>query len=92
MDILIEFLLELVFEGVFELSRNKKINKWIRYPMIVIVTLSIIAIIGGLLTLGIIFILKNTLEEIIIGIFLIIVAILLIFSAIKTLKENIKNK
>ena len=35
MDLLFEFLGELIFEGSMELSKNKKVPKWIRYPLIV---------------------------------------------------------
>lgn len=34
MDELIEFILDLLLEGGIELSANKKVSKWIRYPII----------------------------------------------------------
>ena len=39
MDYIIEFLLELVFEGTFEISKSEKVPKYIRYPLIVLVLL-----------------------------------------------------
>lgn len=36
MEILIEILGEIVLEGIVELITNKKISKWIRYPVSVI--------------------------------------------------------
>lgn len=39
MDLLFEFLGELIFEGSIELSKNKKVPKWIRYPLIVFILL-----------------------------------------------------
>lgn len=37
LDELFEFILELVVEGSIEISKNKKINKWIRYPLIALI-------------------------------------------------------
>jgi len=39
MEFLIEELLNLIFEGSIEISSNKKVSKWIRYPLIVIIIL-----------------------------------------------------
>ena len=40
MDDLIEILLELILEGGFELSKCKKVPKWIRYILILIIDYS----------------------------------------------------
>lgn len=39
MEFLFEFLFELIFEGTFAISKNKKVSKIIRYPLIVIIIL-----------------------------------------------------
>jgi len=46
MECLFEFILELVFEGSIEVSKSNKIPKYIRYPLIVIISLFFIAVIG----------------------------------------------
>lgn len=46
MDDLIEFLLEIVLEGSIELSSNKKVPNWIRYPLIFIISLLFLAVLG----------------------------------------------
>ena len=53
MDVLFEFILELILEGTIELSSYKKISKWIRYPLIFIVSIFFLAIILLILLLGI---------------------------------------
>lgn len=44
MEILIELLMELVLEGGMELSKNKKVPKFIRYPLIGLISLLFIAV------------------------------------------------
>lgn len=53
MDVLFEIILELIFEGGIEISSNKKISKWIRYPLIFIIALFFMAIIFLLIFIGI---------------------------------------
>ena len=52
MDLLIEIILELILEGSIEISSNKKVPKWIRYPLIFIITALFLTIIIGILFLG----------------------------------------
>lgn len=46
MEIIVEFLLELILEGSEEVSANKRISRWIRYPLIVLIGLFYIAVIS----------------------------------------------
>lgn len=46
MEIIVEFLLELILEGSEEVSANKRISRWIRYPLIVLIRLFYIAVIS----------------------------------------------
>ncbi len=46
MEVVLEFLLELVLEGSEEISGNKKISRWIRYPLIALIALLYIAVIS----------------------------------------------
>lgn len=54
MDIVFEFLLELFFEGSLEIAKNKKVSKWIRYPLMAIITGAFILVIGLIFFVGII--------------------------------------
>ena len=46
MEIIVDFLLELILEGSEEVSANKRISRWIRYPLIVLIGLFYIAVIS----------------------------------------------
>ncbi len=54
MDILFEIVFDLVFEGCFELSSNRKVPKWIRYPLTVLISLFFIFVIAMLVGFGIV--------------------------------------
>lgn len=70
MELIIEFVIELLLEGSFELSKNLKTPKWLRYPLIFLVILFFIAVITIIFLVGYL-----VLEESpIIGILLIIIA------------------
>lgn len=38
MELLFEFLGEIFFEGIIEIIKNKKISKWIRYPLFLLIS------------------------------------------------------
>lgn len=69
MDLLIEFIIEVFAETFIEASdkivENKRISKWIRYPIIIITILFALLLIGGMLILGIILLSKNIIASII---------------------------
>ena len=88
MDWLFEFILELVLESGIEASKNKKISKFIRYPIIFIITFFYLSIIGLIIVVGI-SILKDTILG---GISLILIGLLIfIISFIKFKKLAIKH-
>ena len=88
MELLIEILLELIFEGTFELSSNKKVPKWVRYPLIAIIVLFCAIVIFGLLIIGI----RILNENIFIGIVLILISLILLIRAIKEFKNKYMDK
>lgn len=89
MDLLFEFLGELIFEGSIELSKNKKVPKWIRYPLIVFILL-LFLIVDFLFVFVSITILK---ENIIGGIlFSIFTIFFIVMSIIKFKKMYFKKK
>ena len=59
MDLLLEFIFDLVLENSMEIAKDKKLNKWIRYPVAFFLSLFIIAVIGTLLFVGIVFIIDE---------------------------------
>lgn len=69
MELVIEFLIEVFVETFIEASdeivKNKKISKWIRYPIIILTILLAVLLIGGSLTLGIFLLNKNIIASLI---------------------------
>lgn len=78
MDILFEIILELVFEGTLAASKSRRIPKFIRYPLIVIIALLFIAVIGIMFLTGILAIKENLLF----GIFLILLGVFMLVTSV----------
>lgn len=90
MEFIFEFILELVFEGSIEISKNNKIPKFIRYPLIALISLFFIAVIGIIFLVGILFLLLK--ENILLGIVFISIGLfMLIMSVIKFRKTYLRQ-
>lgn len=66
MEFLLELVIELLFEGTIEISSNKKVSKWIRYPLLVILILFFAVVIFGIIIVGLYTLKENTLGGILI--------------------------
>lgn len=78
MDFILELLSELIFEGVVEISKNRKVPKYIRYSLIILIILLCFMVIMGLIALGIFIASKNLMEGIMlssIGVLLLILSV-----------------
>ena len=53
MEILFEILFDLALEGSVEVSSNKRVSKWIHYPLIAVIVLFYAAVVGLLLWVGV---------------------------------------
>ena len=83
MEYVIEFILELLVDGTIEILPNKKVSKWIRYPLGILVGLFMFAVIIGILVFGLLILG----EWIIAGILMLALGIALLVCAIyKTVK------
>lgn len=89
MDELIEFILDLLLEGGIELSANKKVSKWIRYPIIAFLFLFFTIVIFGMIILGILMIEESILVSFI---FVACGIAMLIGSVIKFRKTYLEHK
>lgn len=79
MEYLFEFVLELILEGSIEVSKNRKIPKYIRYPLIAIIILFFLAVIGLIFLTGILVVKENIFVGIIfilLGLYLSIMSII----------------
>ena len=88
MDFLLELILELFMEGSIELASDKKVPKFIRYPLGILLISFLGFIIGCMLILGVA-ILK---ESVVAGVFIILVALFLLIMAIYRFKEIYRQK
>lgn len=88
MEYLIEFVLELILEGSIEVSKNKKLPKYIRYPLIIMIILFFIAVIVTIFVAGFILIVDNLYW----GLFILLIGLLLLLSAIIKFRKVYLNK
>ena len=84
MEYIFEFILELVIEGSIEVSKNNKIPKYIRYPLIVIIALFFIAVIGVIFLAGIL----SLKENVILGIFFIFIGLFMFIMSIVKFRKR----
>lgn len=89
MEFILEFIFDLVFESSMEIAKDKKIKKWIRYPLAFVLFLFIIAVIGTIFFVGIMFIFDEEINIKLAGILFIIFDIILIISAIEKIIQRI---
>lgn len=91
MELIIEFILELLFEGTIELLPNKKVPGWIRYPLACLVMLLFVGVIAFFFLCGI----SAFKENILFGIFFIVIGIVMLIGVINKfvkIKSDIRNK
>lgn len=88
MELIFEFIIELLFEGVGEASQNKKISKFIRYPLIALIVLAYTAFILLFVFMGVSILKDNMIG----GIIIIAFAILFLILSIKKFKETYIEK
>lgn len=83
MDYIIELVIELLLEGSIEISSNKKVSKWIRYPLILFIVTIFIGIILLMFYLGFSLLNKNAL----VAILILIISLFMLISAIIKFKK-----
>ena len=98
MDILIEFIFELIFDSAVEVVKEKRISKWIRIPLAILILLFFISVFVILGIVGVLLITSNEKYSLSGGIVVLLLDIVLIVSfivrmigAYKKLKNN-KNE
>lgn len=90
MELLFEILVEFLVEGTIEISKNKKVPKMIRYPLLVLIIVLFIGVIFLIFLTGV---LAYQRINKIVGLFFILIGILfLIASIVKFHKVYVKRK
>lgn len=88
MDDIIEFLLELLLDGSIEVSKNKKVPKWIRYPIMILLILLFSLILLFIIYLG----LSILRDSIILGSIILLITFIFIVMVIKKIKRHMKKE
>lgn len=83
MEIIMELLFELIFEGGFELSKSKKVPKWIRYPLICLILLGFILIFLLIILVGVLMLKEN----IWVSLLMFGISLVFLYSGIKEFKK-----
>ncbi len=78
MEFLFELILELVLDGSVEVAQDRKVPKYIRYPLIGFLVLCFLAVIGLIIFAGVLVLEEN----IFVGVFLILLGLLLFIMSI----------
>ena len=78
MEFVFELILELFLESGIEVSKNKKVSKWIRYPALALVVLFFVTVLALIFFVGIMIFPENILA----GIFIIGVGIIMLVGTI----------
>lgn len=88
MDLVIDFIVEIILEGIVELIQNKNISRWIRYPLLIAISIFYIFIFSVL-----VMILPDAFKEnIYIGIVLLCLEIVLLIGVIYIVRKSIVKK
>ena len=83
MDFIFEFVFELLFEGGMEVTSNRKISKWVRYPILAIFISIFIGIISLIIFWGISSLKNSTIG----GIFIIGLGIFMLSASIHKFRQ-----
>ena len=83
MDFIFELVFELLFEGGMEVTSNRKISKWVRYPLLALFALVFIGIIGLIIFMGI----SSLKNSIIGGIFIIGLGVFFLVASILKFRQ-----
>ncbi len=88
MDFIFELIFELLFEGAIDVSSNRKIGKWIRYPLILLIAL-VFAFVTGIIFFAAVLIYD---KSIVVSIFFVILDLALLIGSIMKFKKIYLSK
>ncbi len=89
-DFIIDFFITLFIENSDEIVKSKKVSRWIRYPLIILISLFAIIIVGLLLAIGIELLRNPNLYSKLGGLLFIIIDVFLIISCSRDIKRKIR--
>lgn len=84
MEYVLEFILEFIFEAGMEASKSSKVPKYIRYPLIVLISLFFVFVIGLMIFAGIL----SLKEHVIAGILLIFIGVFMLVACVRKMRRK----
>lgn len=91
MDLLIEWLLYFVFDVAIDAASSKKTPKWLRFLLIPLLSLFILAVLGGVAAVGVWLLVRRSLStDVPCGVVLIALDAVMIVSAAFKIKKQLK--
>lgn len=91
MEEILQMIFEFILDGSAEVAKNKKVSKWIRYPLIVILSVFVILVIGLIGFVGVNIILSQEPYSIIGGIAFLLIDFILVISIVKKISKGYKK-
>ena len=91
MDILIELIFELIFDSAVEVAKEKRVSKWIRIPLCILIILFFIGVFTVIGIAGVLLLISNEKYSLSGGIILILLDIVLIVSFIVRMINGYKK-
>lgn len=91
-EFIFDFIFDLIFEGGIEIAKNRKISKWIRYPVITVISLFIISLIILIGSIGIAMICSGKSYSFYGGFILIAFEIFLIILGTKRFMKELRSR
>ena len=95
MDIIIEFIFELIFDSALEVAKEERVSKWIRIPLCIVILLFFIGVFAVLGIVGVLLIMSDEKYSLSGGIIILLLDTVLIVSFIVRMisgYKKIKNK
>ena len=93
MEYLFEFILELLFESAVSATKSEKVPKPLRLLLGLLLSLLVLGLVGGVLVLAVyLLVKKRSTLEISLGVVLSVIDGLMIFSAVKKARGQIRKK
>lgn len=86
-EFIFELILDLLFEGSMDTVKNKRISKWVRYPLAILLILICLAVLGLIGLAGYLLIKQGETSQLVFGIFLFGLDIFIAVAAVRIIRQ-----
>ena len=93
MEFLFELLFGLLFEGSVEAAKSEKVPRWIRYPLIALLSLFVVGVLVGIVVLGVFLIVRGKEAfDLPLGIVLLVLGAVMWVSAVRKVRMQLRKR